>query len=317
MAKQSLYSPIIEAALNRISSDHTSGAAEILTRAGKVFSSLIDHASEIGIADHETAYQTILATCVGISRAQPDMSPLLRLASAALSAARNTVTATDLLRAARDAALQFIDDASHANRTTVSQAEALIHEGATVLTHSRSSTVLATLLQAKHSGRSFVVIATESRPMLEGRSLAASLGDARVDVILIADSAAAAAMCDADIILIGADKLTPYDVVNKIGTRMIALAARERSLPVFALCDTSKFIDDDYSGKPADRMNDPAELWDNPPAGVTPHNRYFEHTPIEYFRGIMTEDGLLSSGEARRRAERAVIDPELIDCLLR
>jgi methylthioribose-1-phosphate isomerase len=117
-------------------------------------------------------------------------------------------------------------------------------------------------------------------------------------------------------VLLGADKLTPRDVINKIGTRLIALAARERDLPVYALCDTSKFISKDYY-KTARGMKDPGELWEDPPRGVETENSYFEPTPIELFAGIVTEDGLLAADDARQRAERAAIHQELADSLLR
>ena len=316
LTKRNLSSSIIDAAVERISSDHTSGAAEILSRAGDVFLLLDNHASELGIGDLESAYRTILETCVAISNAQPDMSPLVRLSSAALSAAQHAATPTEALKSARDAALHFIESAGRAYRAAVLRGAAVIHERATVLTHSRSSTVLAALLEAKRAGRSFAVIATESRPMLEGRSLAASLGGEGINVTLIADSAVALALSKVDIVLLGADKLTPRDVINKIGTRLIALAARERDLPAYVLCDTSKFISKDYY-EAARGMKDPGELWEDPPGGVEPENSYFEPTPIEFFAGIVTEDGLLAVDEARHRAESAAIHQDLADSLLR
>jgi translation initiation factor eIF-2B subunit delta len=314
LTKRNLSSPIIDAAVERLASDHTSGAAEILSRAGEVFSLLDNHAPEFGTVDVESAYRTILETCIAISSAQPDMSPLLRLASAALSAAQSAITPTEALKSARDAALRFIESAGRAYRATASQAAALINERSTVLTHSRSSTVLAALLETKRAGRSFRVIATESRPMLEGRSLAASLSSEGISVTLIADSAVGLALSKVDIILLGADKLTATDVINKIGTRVIALAARERDLPVYVLCDTSKFISKDYY-ETARGKKDPAELWNNPPNGVELENIYFEPTPIGLFARIVTEDGLLSADEARHRAESVVIHKELLDLL--
>jgi translation initiation factor 2B subunit (eIF-2B alpha/beta/delta family) len=212
--------------------------------------------------------------------------------------------------------LRFIESADRASNVTASQAAATIAEGATVLTHSRSSTVLNALLEAKQRGRSFDVVATESRPMLEGRSLAAFLVSKEIPVTLIADSAAASAMSRVDVVLLGADKLTASGVINKIGTKMIALAARECDLPVYALCDTSKFIREDYLVATAREVNSPNELWGDPPTGVMIENSYFEHTPVEYFVGIVTEEGLLSPDEARRRAGNTTVDQGLLDKLL-
>ena len=316
MTKRNLSSSIVDAAVERISSDHTSGAAEILSRAAEVFLLLDNHASEFGIADLESAYRTILETCVAISNAQPDMSPIVRLASAAFSAAQDATTPTEALKSAGDAALHFIESAGRKYRAAVLRGAALIHERAKVLTHSRSSTVLAALLEAKRAGRSFIVTATESRPMLEGRSLAASLSSEGINVTLIADSAVALALNKVDMVLLGADKVTPRDVINKIGTRLIALAARERDVPVYVLCDTSKFISEEYY-ETIREMKDPGELWEDPPSGVEPENSYFEPTPIDFFAGIVTEDGLLAVDEARQRAESAAIHQELAGSLLR
>lgn len=316
LTKPDHFSPIIDDAVARISSDNTSGAAEILSRTGEVFSLLAKHRSEFGILDLERAYQVIFETCLKISKAQPDMSALIRLSSEALSAVRNATTAEESLKFATEAASNFIENAGRAYRTAALHAAALISEQATLLTHSRSSTVLNALLEAKRAGRSFDVVATESRPMLEGRSLATSLSSKDISVTLIADSAAAFAMSNVDFVMLGADKLTASYVINKIGTRMIALAAREQDLPVYALCDTSKFIREDYLVGTAREINSPDELWDDPPAGVKPENRYFEPTPIEYFTGIVTEEGLLSADDARRRAEGTAIDRDLVDRLL-
>jgi translation initiation factor 2B subunit (eIF-2B alpha/beta/delta family) len=96
---------------------------------------------------------------------------------------------------------------------------------------------------------------------------------------------------------------------------MIVLAARERDLPVYSLCDSSKFICRDYSGL-ANRDAPPAaELWPDAPPGIALTNRYFEPTPLAYFTGIITEDGVLTIEEAARRAGQASIENELVDAL--
>jgi translation initiation factor 2B subunit (eIF-2B alpha/beta/delta family) len=59
----------------------------------------------------------------------------------------------------------------------------------------------------------------------------------------------------------------------------------------------------------------PAELWPESPEGVEVVNRYFEPTPLEWFTGIITEEGGLSIRNAAARAERASIDRELLHAL--
>src|SRR6185503_21069693 len=113
-------------------------------------------------------------------------------------------------------------------------------------------------------------------------------------------------------ILVGADTITPDNLFNKIGTRMIALAARERGLPVYAICDSSKFVCEDYFRAAIRQSRNADELWVSPPRGVSIANCYFETTPLSCFTGIITEDGMLSAAEAARRAERSTIDLALV-----
>ena len=304
---------VIEAAISQIASDNTSGAAEILRRAGAVFTLLNTPSSGLGADNSELAQQVVIQTCIALALAQPDMSALLRLASAALSAARIATGARESLEAAQEAALNFIGDAERGARSAALHGAALIRDGAAVLTHSRSSTVLAAFLEAKRRGRDFSVVATESRPMLEGRIFAKAIASQDIRVTLIADAAASLAMEQVDLVMVGADKITPVNLVNKIGTQMIALAARERGLPVYALCDTSKFIREDYFGPGIRDLGGANELWLEAPRGVAVVNRCFEPTPLAFFTGIVTEDGALSIKEVARRAEQASIDKELVN----
>ncbi len=98
-----------------------------------------------------------------------------------------------------------------------------------------------------------------------------------------------------DLVLVGADTITREYLVNKIGTRVIALLARESARPFYAVCDTTKFIN--------------ADCWRRPVQdGVSV---LFEPTPLAHFTGIITEDGVFLPEEASRRAERALIDQRL------
>jgi translation initiation factor 2B subunit (eIF-2B alpha/beta/delta family) len=304
---------MVDEAINQIASNSTSGAAEILRRAGKVFSLLTVQQSGRGCV--EDVQKAIIETCIGLVKAQPDMSPLLRLANIAIEAARTATSGSDALSAVEAASMGFIDRAEGAVLAAAQNAASLICNGATILTHSRSSTVFAAFLEAAKAGKNLAVIATESRPGLEGRALAQALGTQDIRVTLIADAAASLAMDQIDFVLVGADTITPREVLNKIGTRMISLAARERGLPVYAVCDTTKLICADYCRRWVRNEGSADELWPGIPRGVLTMNRYFEPTPLGYFTGIITEDGALSSEQTARRAEGALIDDVLVEAL--
>lgn len=307
--------PKTDAAIRDIALDNLSGAAEILRRAEGVFILLRDESSRQASISIEDARVSIRHASVALAKAQPDMSSLVRLASAALSAARAEATSGDALEAAASAARGFVESATNSAHSAAMNAASLIREGSNVLTHSRSSTVLETLLEARREGKQFNVIATESRPMFEGRKLANDLSRYAIHVTVIADAAASLFIETVDLILVGADRITPEHLVNKIGTKMIALASRERGVPIYAVCDTSKFVGVDHFEGTIRDQPDPAELWENAPVGVAVQNRYFEPIPLVCFSGFVTERGTLSASEASACAREAYIDPGLVDSL--
>lgn len=291
---------IIQRAINEIASDNTSGAAEILRRAAAVFYSLASSDIEPDRSGDQSARQLVIDTCVALIAAQPRMAVLANLAN---RVAHEALNARETLSAAAASAASFIQQVDSAISSATDRAASLIKADSVVLTHSRSSTVLAAFKKARAEGRSFGVIATESRPAFEGRRLAASLAELGISVVFVADAAATLELSRADFVLVGADAITPQFLVNKIGTRMIALAAREMNRPVYALADMSKLVNMDLFSGAEDDRRDPAELWADPPSGVAIMNCYFEPTPIELFTRVITEEGLLDAGEVRKRAE--------------
>lgn len=298
--------------IREIAYDNKSGAAEILRKAGKVFSSL-DVARSQKSDDNEQTLHFVIVTASALALAQPLMAPLANLASAAVTAA--AANPDKAIQAAAKAAEIFIHKTAQAQAAAQERAAELIEDGTTILTHSRSSTALNAFIQAHRAGRRFDVIATESRPMYEGRALAESLAREGVVVTLIADAAAAFVMNRVDMALMGADKVTPSHLVNKIGTRMITLAARERSLPVYTISDTSKFINAPESFLAAEEERSAEELWRDAPSGIAISNRYFELVPLDYFIAIITEDGPLAPAEAARRARAMSINQALLEAI--
>jgi translation initiation factor eIF-2B subunit delta len=306
------------AEIDRIAADNRSGAAEMIGRVSEVFALLESIASTIQKLDPQAAIRIVLDTCAALIKAQPDMAGLARLASlvaAQMSTdeqSQKRASTRDLFSQAALTARRFVEHAARAAARVAAIAAETIPEGASVLTHSRSSTVLSAFLEARRAGRSFSVIATESRPGLEGRALAEQLASHGIEVTLIADAAAGLIMKDADLLFFGADRITPQSVINKIGTRMLALLARESGLPCYTLSDTTKFINQSFDPIRADEQSGD-EIWPDAPRGVKIINRYFEPTPLEYFTAILTEEGHLSAEEARTRAESFEIDTSLLD----
>ena len=118
----------------------------------------------------------------------------------------------------------------------------LIGEGSRIVTISNSSTVQHALIHAQRAGRRLEVICAKSRPSLEGREQAALLMNCGLSVTLLEDAAAIEAAAHADLVLVGADMLTNRGLINKIGTRPMAMVAREAGVPFYTLCGSEKFL---------------------------------------------------------------------------
>src|SRR5205085_6130330 len=115
------------------------------------------------------------------------------------------------------------------------------HEG-WIATLSASGAVKQAILAAHRAGRAPRVLACESRPLNEGRDLAAELAAAGVPVWFMVDAALPMLAAASTQVWLGADAVTERGVINKIGSFALALAAREHSVPVYALAMRRKFL---------------------------------------------------------------------------
>ena len=304
-------------AIGDIAADNISGAAEILLRGAEIYALLNAEQRKRQCASAEHAIRRVVRASVALLEAQPGMAPLARLASAAVESAAQCSRASDVLDRAQTAAQTFAQHAVVANRAAAEHASVLIREGSRVLTHSRSSTVLQAFRFALAAGRHITAIVTESRPMMEGRTLASELVRDGASVTLIADADAAGGVQRADLVLMGADAIGASTVTNKLGTSLIALAARELGKPVYLVCDTSKFIGS-TEGLPAARTRrDRSELWPDAPDRIDVLTAYFEETPLSFFTSVICEQGSATPAEVSRMVERFRLSERLLKAIAR
>jgi len=227
--------------------------------------------------------------------AQPSMASLVSLSRdvlAALDDPRDVPAARESAAGAASAFREFLDWCGTAIAERTAE---LIPAGETLLTLSSSSTVRRTL-EGLASRAPLTVICLEGRPMSEGQRLAQQLASCGASVVFSVDAAAESLMEQADHVLMGADSLGDRGVVNKIGSRGLARAARGLEVPVHVLMDRSKFLPPGFP-QPTDDPRSPEEVWRSPP-GVQIWNRYFEPFPSEWVTNFITASGVLSPEEA-------------------
>ncbi len=168
-----------------------------------------------------------------------------------------------------------------------------------VMTHCHSSLVTGIFLEAKRQGKSFKVINTETQPRLQGRKTSQELLKAGIKVIHVIDSAMRWAVkhYQVDIIIIGADSITSEGtIINKIGSRLLALVAHEEHVPFYVASPLLKYNPETNLGiLETIEMRDPQEIWENPPEGIKILNPAFETVSRRYIDGLITEAGIFAS----------------------
>jgi ribose 1,5-bisphosphate isomerase len=171
-----------------------------------------------------------------------------------------------------------------------------ITDGSRVLTHCHSSAVSEILRTAKANEIDFELFLTETRPRYQGRITAREMTEAGVKATMLVDSAVRTFLNQVDLVLVGSDAITSEgNVINKIGTSLIALAAQEARTPFYIATELLKFDPQTIHGDFEVIEERPTvEVWPDPPEGLMIRNPAFDVTRREYIHGIICEEGLIS-----------------------
>jgi len=140
-----------------------------------------------------------------------------------------------------------VTEIMQARRTRAKRMASLLPESARVLTHCNVSGELVAVAQyCKEAGKHLAVIATETRPYLQGTRLTAwELARAGVGVSLIPDCAIAQVMARGEVnaVIVGADRAAQNgDVINKVGTYPLALMAQAYGVPFYVLVQDPRSV---------------------------------------------------------------------------
>lgn len=185
----------------------------------------------------------------------------------------------------------------------------LIEDGSVVLTHCNAGslatadygTALGVVRNVFESGKRIKVIATETRPFLQGARLTAwELKKDGVPVSLITDGMAGYVMSKGmiDAVIVGADRIASNgDVANKIGTYSLSVLAKVHGIPFYVAAPTSTIDFNCPSGEliPIEER-DTREITHLMGQRIAPEvnvlNPAFDITPNENVSSIITEKGI-------------------------
>jgi len=279
--------------------DTISGASQLARQA---LDSLIEYTDICSAGDIDGLRARLLEFAEELQFARPSMAPVYNLVQRwADQVERLEADDVATFRQHAATAAQELSDASiHALEQAAGAAAGLITEGSVVITHSFSSTVRDAFRQLQ--GRTARAIVSESRPGMEGRDQARYLAGMDVDVTFITDAQLGLFSGHASLALVGADTvLADGSVVNKAGTYLLALAARDHGVPFYVCCESFKHAPFHPRGFELDEMS-AHELEAPRHKRITARNVLFDITPAKLVDGWITEKGV--------HANKRAADPE-------
>ncbi len=226
---------------------------------------------------------------------------------------RNDLDREGLRIAVLETAQKLADDDVAINRRMAEHGAVLIDDGDTVLHHCNTGalatvdwgTALGVIRMAHEQGKRVHVLVDETRPRLQGARLTAwELQQYHIPYHIIADGAAGYFLRSGQVqkVFFGGDRMAANgDVANKIGTYMLALAADDNSVPVYAVVPTSTIdLSLAHGGLIPIEERDPAEVLEIQacgrliaPTGAMALNPAFDVTPHRLLTGIVTENGIV------------------------
>ena len=234
-------------------------------------------------------------------------------------ARETTGTANTVAKAVVEEANKMADEDVDTNRKMGERGSALLNDGDVILTHCNAGslatvdygTALGVIRVAWEQDKKVSVIATETRPKLQGARLTAyELQRDGIPVTLITDGNVGYVMQKRVVnkVIVGADRIVRDAVINKIGTFGIAVLAHEHKIPFYVAAPTSTFDLAHSASEVVIEERNPEEVTyfgtqKIAPNGVKVLNPAFDITPMRYVTAIICETGVLSPKDLERYAK--------------
>ena len=226
-----------------------------------------------------------------------------------MNVARSAKDVSDLKESVVTEAKKMAEEDIAINMRMGKHGSQLFDNNDTIMTHCNAGalatvaygTALGVIRATKDSGKKIKVIATETRPVMQGSRLTAfELKHDGIDVSLIPDTAVGYSMANKLVskVIVGADRiLQTGHVYNKIGTYQVALMARQHGIPFYVAAPLSTF---DLKSRPEDVVIEQRKASEvtgvagkkTAPDDINVINPAFDMTPPELITGIITEAGI-------------------------
>ena len=227
-----------------------------------------------------------------------------------MNVAKNCQNIDEIKESIVEAATTLAEDDVKINKAMGKNGAELFDNNDTIRTHCNAGalatvaygTALGVVRAIKESGKNIKVIATETRPVMQGSRLTTfELKHEGIDVSLIPDTAVGYTMANGLInkIVVGADRiLSTGHVFNKIGTYQIAIIAKQHNIPFYVAAPLSTFDLNSNTEDVVIEQRKASEVTSignkkTAPDGINVINPAFDMTPPELISGIITEKGVI------------------------
>ena len=227
-----------------------------------------------------------------------------------MNVAKNSQNINEIKESIVEAATTLAEDDVKINKAMGKNGAVLFDNNDTIMTHCNAGalatvaygTALGVVRAIKESGKNIKVIATETRPVMQGSRLTTfELKHEGIDVSLIPDTAVGYTMANGLVnkIVVGADRiLSTGHVFNKIGTYQIALIAKQHNIPFYVAAPLSTFDLNSNTEDVVIEQRKSSEVTSignkkTAPDGINVINPAFDMTPPELISGIITEKGVI------------------------
>lgn len=219
----------------------------------------------------------------------------------------------DIKQAVLDQAQTIADEDIEINKRMARHGASLIDDGDTIIHHCNTGalatvdwgTALGVIRMAHELGKNVHVLVDETRPRLQGSRLTAwELEQYGIPYEIISDNAAGFFLSNGKVqkVFFGADRVAANgDVANKIGTYMLALAAKDNNVPAYSVVPTSTIDLTLERGElipieernPQEVLNITSDGRRVAPKSAKARNPAFDITPHKLISAIVTENGVV------------------------
>lgn len=262
--------------------------------------------------DRDSFFPAVYRDAEMIAAARPTAVNLAASVDRLVRVARDNPGAPAAIAAAmHDEATRLLDEDRSMCDAIGTHGVALLSSGSRILTHCNAGalatcgigTALAPVYKAVERGLILSVIASETRPLLQGSRLTAwELERAGVEVAIATDGMAASLMDRGlvDLVIVGADRVAANgDFANKIGTYGLAVLARHHGIPFYVAAPSTTIDPDTAAGSDIRIEHRPASEVTGmagqrvAPEGVAVHNPAFDVTPATLVTAFITDRGIV------------------------